>query len=55
MQNNEQNLLISKIETDSENRLTVMEGVLGVEELSKREKSLVDMDNSEVIAKRREI
>ena len=53
MESSEQTELISKIETGSSigSRLTALgEGGKGVEGLSKKEKRLMDMDNSVVIA-----
>ena len=51
MESNEQTELTSKTDTDSqmESRMTASGGQ-GVEGLSKKEKGLMDMDNSVVIA-----
>ena len=49
MEFNEQTELTSKIETDSESRLTALRWGYGMEGLSKKEKGLVDMDNRVVI------
>ena len=57
VESNKQTELTRKIETDSQmqSRMTAGAVRLGVERLSKKEKELMDIDNSVVIAEEREV
>ena len=57
MESNGQTELTRKMQTDSqmESRMTSGRGGCGVEGLSKKEKGLMDMDNSVVIAREKDV